>query len=89
MDKGGVNCQFILRINSRVSSFIYNLDSECANLRILMMYGHKLGGLFSLSLFVQHLASVVAIEILTTWEKSLKKECVYAASYYFIFDLIF
>ena len=24
MDKGGVNCQFILLINSRVSSFIYN-----------------------------------------------------------------
>ena len=34
---------------------------------------------FPLSLFVQHLASVGAIEILTTWEeKSLKKECAYA-----------
>ena len=73
MDKGGVNCQFILLINSRCPLSFIIFDSECAKLRVLMMYGHNLGGLLLLSLFVQHLASVVAIEILTTWEKMIKK----------------
>ena len=50
-----------------------------------MMYGRNLGGLLLHSLFVAHLTSVTTREILKTWErKSLKKECVYPTSCYFI-----